>query len=156
MKLKIILTTFFTFFFIIKNSFAIDLSIGKKFSTKKQELFISSNYQQNIFFEPNAFYGYANSEKFDHNLGGRLNFGYQIECIETFIVIGYQKFFFKNRYKNDYKKDHNFLYGIGIGYEFPNQNIGIRFIGKKSELTRKSNDKRSSISDLTIGLILKF
>jgi hypothetical protein len=152
MKLKIILTAFFIFFFIIKNSFAIDLSIGKKLSTKKQELFISSNYQQNLFFEPNIFYSYANAEKFDHNLGGRLNFGYQIEYIETFIIIGYQKFFFKNRYKNDY----NFLYGVGIGYEFPNQNIGIRFIGKKSELTRKSNNKRSGINDLTIGLILKF
>ncbi len=55
----------------IQNLFAIEIAIGTKFETTSTTLL--NKYKQNLFFEPNIFYNYSDSNIFNHNFGFKSN-----------------------------------------------------------------------------------
>jgi len=143
---------FLLFFFVaislISSKQAKAIGVGAEINLDLiDNIFVPKNVpvlKDHVFIGATAFANYfdSNQIRYDYGFGGKL--GYKIADASVYGLAGVHDLGFKNN-QGQYFKNNSLspIYGIGIGYDFPLINLGIRLENNFFSLDKKDNSKEN-------------
>jgi hypothetical protein len=113
------------------------------------------NLPLNFFVEADGFIKYYNNHIVNYNYGLKGDIGYKFLGASVYGLGGVQHTSFSDNQSQNFKDQSSPVYGVGIGYNFPFINTGIRLENTYFSLDRKDG-RSDNFNNVDLSLVIVF